>query len=47
MLSHHFQEITETEFETEIPTHAEDDDLAVEMAALKRSSMLVIRVRFL
>jgi hypothetical protein len=34
-LSHHFHEITKTEFEPEIPTHAEDDDLAVEMAALE------------
>jgi hypothetical protein len=34
-LSHHFHEIPKTEFEPEIPTHAEDDDLAVEMAALE------------
>jgi hypothetical protein len=35
-LSHHFHEISKGGLEPEIPAHAEDDDLAAEMAALER-----------
>ena len=34
-LGHHLNEISKTELEPQIPAHAEDDDLPVEMAALE------------
>lgn len=33
---HHFHEIPKAEFEPQVPPHAEDDDLPVEMAASKK-----------
>jgi len=42
---HHFHEIAKAELEPEIPPDAEDDDLAVEMAAFERSSMFSIGSR--
>ena len=33
---HHFHEIAKAELEPEIPAHAEDDDLPVEMAAFEK-----------
>ena len=35
-LGNYFHEIPETELEPEIPAHAEDDDLPVEMAAFEK-----------
>ena len=34
-LSHHLDEISEAQFEPEIPTHTENNDLPIEMAALE------------
>jgi hypothetical protein len=34
-LSHHFDEISEAQFEPEIPTHTENNDFPIEMAALE------------
>ena len=33
---HHFHEIAKAELEPEIPAHAEDDDLPIEMAAFEK-----------
>ena len=33
---HHLDEVAKAEFVPEIPAHAEDDDLSVEMAALEK-----------
>ena len=35
-LGHHFHEISKAQLEPQIPAHAEDDDLPVEMAALEK-----------
>jgi hypothetical protein len=36
-LSHHFNQITEAELEAQVPPDAQNDDLAVEVAALEQS----------
>jgi hypothetical protein len=35
-LRHHFHQVAVTEFETQVPPHAQDDDLAVKVAALEQ-----------
>ena len=50
---YHFHQISKTGLEPQIPKDAEDDDLPIDpatgsgWAALKRSSLLSIRIRFL
>jgi hypothetical protein len=34
--SHHLDEISKAEFEPQIPTHAEDDDLPVKVASFEK-----------
>jgi hypothetical protein len=43
---HHLDEIPKAEFVPQIPTHAEHDDLSVEMAAFERSSMFNMPAQF-
>jgi hypothetical protein len=35
-LRHHLHEIPEAEFEAQIPSHAQDDDLSVEVSTFKQ-----------
>jgi hypothetical protein len=44
---HHLHEISKTELEPTIPTHAKDDDLPVKWRPLKSSSMLGMRAPLL
>jgi hypothetical protein len=50
-LSHHLDEISEAQFEPEIPTHTENNDLPIEMAPLEElvnaqhAGLLSLRLR--
>ena len=46
-LGHRLDGTTEAEFIAQIPAHTEDDDLPVEMAALKRESCSTCQASFL
>jgi hypothetical protein len=35
-LGHHFHQISEAEFEAQLPAHAQDDDLSIKMPACKQ-----------
>ncbi|GAB7541596.1 hypothetical protein CS8_012590 [Cupriavidus sp. 8B] len=35
-LGHHFNEVSKAEVVVQVPTHAQDDDLSVEVAAAKQ-----------